>query len=239
MKKLLYLLSVFIVVASLLSSSAQALTPIGPPVATLERGQLAAGFTYGQAEGDIKGTVLGFELVVEDIEVKTYMANLFLGLDDSVELQIDLGGSRYDDVDYCSSGNFTGGFGVKATLSKQDKLKFGVAFMMHWYEANGSGVTMGIPWTEKDDWTEIQVAIGPSFEDGPWRLYGGPFLHFIDGEAEGTIAGIPVSGDFEEDSNVGGFAGLQVDLDDNTTLGFEYQQTGSANVFGASIRFRF
>lgn len=41
MKTLLYLLS--IIVAFLLSSSAQALTPIGPPVATLDRGQFAAG----------------------------------------------------------------------------------------------------------------------------------------------------------------------------------------------------
>ena len=238
MKKLLYLLSV-IVLSGLLSSSALALTPIGPPVATLDRGQFAAGFGYSHSKGDFKAKVLGFSFTVEDVELDTYMANLLFGLDEAVELQIDLGATNYDDGDMSSSGDFAGGFGVKTTFAKQDKLKWGVAFAMHWFEASDSGVTLGIPWTEKDDWTEIQIALGPSYEDGPLRLYGGPFLHFIDGDAEGTIAGIKVSGDFEEDSNFGGFLGAQVDISDNTTLGIEYQQTGSADVIAASILFRF
>jgi len=239
MKTVLYLSSVFVVVACLLSSSALALTPFGPPVATLDKGQFAAGFGYAHSKGNIEFDVLGITGTVDDIEFDTYMANLFFGLDEVVELQIDLGASRYDDGDMSSSGDFAGGFGVKTTFAQQDKLKVGAAFMMHWYEASDSGVMLGIPWTEKDDWTEIQIAVGPSYEDGPWRLYGGPFLHFIDGDAEGTIPGIKVSGDFEEDSNFGGFLGAQFDINDNTTLGIEYLFTGSDYGLGASIRFAF
>jgi len=237
MKRTFYLLVV--VAACLLSSSAQALTPIGPPVATLDRGQLAAGFGYGHSKGDVVAHAFGFKFKVEDIEVDTYMANIFLGLDDAVELQIDLGATLYDAVEMSSSGDFAGGFGVKTTFAKSDKIKWGAAFSMHWFEASGSGVTLGTPWTEEDTLTEIQVAVGPSYKDGLWRLYGGPFLHFIDGEAKGTIAGVPISGDFKEDSNFGGFLGLMVDLNDNTAFGIEYQQTGSANFLGGSIRFAF
>ncbi|MBA7542516.1 hypothetical protein ES705_34839 [subsurface metagenome] len=239
MKKSLCLLCVVVVVSGLCSSSAQALTPIGPPVATLDRGQFAAGFGYSHSSFDLKVSALGITVIAEDQELDTYMANLCFGLDDAVELQIDLGANRYDDDDGNTSDDFAGGFGVKTTFAKQDKLEFGAAFMMHWYEASPSGEYLGIPWSEENEWTEIQVAIGPCYKDGPWCLYGGPFLHFIDGEGDANVGGFEFSGDFEEDSNFGGFVGFQVDLDDNTTFGFEYQQTGSANGLGANIRFKF
>jgi len=237
MKKSLYLLSV--VVSGLLSSSALALTPIGPPVATLKRGQFATGFSYSHSKFDIEGTVLGLSLTIEDVEVETYMVNLLFGLDESFELQFDLGASMGEYDEFGSSGDFAGGFGLKTTFAEQDKVKWGAAFMMHWYEANGSGVTLGIPWTEEDDWTEIQIALGPSYKDGPLCLYGGPLLHFIDGDAEGTIAGIPISGDIEQDSIFGGFVGANVDLSKNITFGIEYQITGSSQAIGASIHFAF
>ena len=239
MKKSLYLLCFVFVLPGLLNSNSLALTPIGSPLATLDRGQFAAGFGYAYSKGEWEGHVFGLTVTVEDIELDTYMANLCFGLDDAVELQIDLGATTYDDGDMTSSGDFAGGVGLKITFAEHDKVKLGSAFMIHWYEASDSGVTLGIPWTENDDWTEIQIAVGPSYENGRLRLYGGPFLHFIDGDADGTIAGFPVSGDFEEESNVGGFVGAQLDLDDNTRLGIEYLFTGSDYGIGASIRFAF
>ena len=239
MKKSLYLLSVVVVVSGLLSSSALALTPIGPPVATLDRGQFAAGSGYCFSKSDIEAHALGISVIAKDQEVTTYMANLLFGLDDAVELQIDLGASRYDDGDGNTSDDFAGGFGVKTTIAKQDKLKLGLAFMMHWFEASPSGESLGVPWSEEDEWTEIQIAIGPCYEDGPLCLYGGPFLHFIDGEGDANVGGFEFSGDLKEDSNFGGFVGAQLDLNDNTTLGIEYLSTGSAYGIGASIRFAF
>ena len=111
--------------------------------------------------------------------------------------------------------------------------------MAHWYKVADSGEIAGIPYTEEDRWSEIQIALGPSYEDGKWRLYGGPFLHFIDGEGDLTVGGIDISGDFEQESIFGGFVGANVDLSENITLGLEYQLTGSANAIGASILFRF
>lgn len=234
MRKLLMAMMVFCA-----AGQAVALTPLGPPAATLEKGQFAAGFGYSWSEGDLEATLLGIDLTVKDVEVDTYMANLVFGVTEGLELQIDLGVSQTDMEDFESTGDFAGGFVLRSTFAQTDKIKWGVASSMHWYEASGSGVTLGIPWTEDDDWTEIQIAIGPSYSDKRFCLYGGPFLHFIDGDVEGTIAGIPVSGDFEEDSNFGGFVGAQIEIAENTTLGIEYQLTGSAQAVGLSILFRF
>lgn len=215
------------------------LTPIGPPVATLDKGQFAAGFGYSQSTGDIKVSAFGLSAIVEDVEVDTYLVNLLYGFAEDIELQIDLGASSYNDNVLSSSGDFAGGFVLRSTFGKSEKVKWGVASSMHWYEASGSGVYLGIPWTEKDTWTEIQIAVGPSYTENRFCLYGGSFLHFIDGEAEGTIAGVPFSGDFEEDSNFGGFVGAQIEIAKNTYLGIEGQATGSAEAVGVSILWRF
>jgi len=221
------------------AGQAFALTPIGPPAATLDKGQFAAGFGYSNSKGDVEGTVLGISLTLEDVELDTYMANLVFGIAQDLELQIDLGASSYDDGDYSSSGDFAAGFVLRSTFAETDKVKWGVASSVHWYEASGSGETLGIQWTEKDTWTEIQIAVGPSYTEDRFCLYGGPLMHFINGDVEGTIAGIPVSGDFEEDSMFGGFVGARIEIAKNTELGIEYLMTGSANAVGASILWRF
>lgn len=221
------------------AGQAFALTPLGPPVARLEQGKFAAGFGYSQSKGDIVGTVLGFSVTLEDVELDTYMANLVFGIAEDLELQIDLGASNYEDDEFRSSGDFAGGIVLRSTFAQTDKVKWGVASSVHWYEASGSGETMGIPWVEKDSWTEIQIVVGPSYTEDRWCLYGGPLLHFIKGDAEGTIAGVPVSGDFEEDSNFGGFVGARIKIAKYTEMGIEYQRTGTADAVGVSILWQF
>lgn len=238
MKNVLYLLCI-VVVAGLLSSSAQALTPIGPPAATLDKGQFAAGFDYTQSKTDIEISGYGITAIVPDCELNTKMANLVFGISKDLELQIDLGTSSYEEDDVSSSGDFAWGFVLRSTFAQQDKVKWGVATSAHWYEASGSGVDFGIPWTETDNWCELQFAVGPSYSDKRFCLYGGPFLHFIDGEAKGTFAGIPISADFEQDSIFGGFIGARIEFAENMELGFEYLNTGSAQAVGLNIRFRF
>ena len=99
-------------------------------------------------------------------------------------------------------------------------------------------------WGESDHHSILMSLSEPednvySYEDGNLCLYGGPFLHFIDGEGDATIGGVDISGDLEEDSNFGGFVSARVDFSENTTLGIEYQLTGSVNALAASILFRF
>jgi len=238
MKILLYLLSV-VVVCCLLSSSALAQTPIGPPVATLDAGQFAAGFSFGYSKGDVVGTVAGVSVIVKDIEVDTYMANLVFGLHEDWEIQIDIGASSYEDMDFSSTGDCAWGFGVKNTFAKQGNVYWGLAVTAHWFEAGDNYEVGELPRSEKVDWSEVKIAIGPSFEEGPLRFYGGPFLQFIDGKGKYTLGPISYSGDFEEDEQFGGFVGANIELNENTTFGAEYQFTGSGQTIGATIRFRF
>lgn len=238
MKKLLYLLCV-VVVSGLCNSSAQALTPIGVPAATLDKGQFAAGFGYSHSNFDLEVSALGITVIAEDQEIDTYMANLIFGLDEKWELQIDLGASVIDVEGMGNKGDFAGGFVLRSTFAQDDKTKWGVASSAHWYETSGGGVYLGVPWTEENKWMEIQIAVGPSYSDKRFCLYGGALLHFIDGEGKATIDGFPFTGDFKQDSIFGGFVGAQIEVAKNTYLGFDYMMTGSAQAIGARILWKF
>jgi len=234
MKKLVIALTVFCA-----AGQALGLTLIGPPAATLDEREYAAGFSYCKSQEDIEVTALGVTVTDKDVKVDTYMANMMLGLGQGWELQVDLGVSETEYYDLESTEDFTVGFAVKKTFWEREKIKWGAALAIHGYRASESGVELGVPWTEEDKWHEVQIAVGPSYNDGTWCLYGGPFLHFIRGGYDLSEDGVDVSGDFEEDSMVGGFVGVQVDLGKNAKMGFEYQRTGSADAIGASILFRF
>lgn len=216
-----------------------ALTPMGPPVATLELGKFAAGFGYSNSQGDVKVTVLEDSYTLKDVELDTYMANLVFGIAEDLELQIDLGALSYEDEDLSSSGDFAGGLVLRSTFAQTDKVKWGVASSVHWYQTKASTEYMGFKYREKATWTEIQIAIGPSYTEDRWCLYGGPFMHFIKGNVESSVAGFSVSGDFEEDSNFGGFVGARIEIAKNTEMGIEYQRTGSDDAVGVSILWRF
>jgi len=239
MKKLLYLLCA-VVVACLLSSPALALTAIGPPAANLDPLQFAAGFGFSRSEMDVEFEILGMSLTSKDNELDAYMANLIWGLHKSWEFQIDLGLSNADYPDgSSSSGDGAFGFGVKTTWLDSGKFKLGSAVTLHFYESHTSGYDLGVLWQEEDEWLDLQIAFGPSYDFGAVCLYGGPFLHFIDGEAEVTFNGSVFSDDFEQADIFGGFVGARFDLSDNASVGIEYQLTGSADALCASVLWKF
>lgn len=239
MKNVLYLLIV-VVVLGLLSSDALGLTPIGPPAATLEGGQFALGFGYSRSEVDVEFEILGMTVTSKDNELDTYMANLIWGLDKSWEFQIDLGLSEADYLDgSSSSGDFAWGLGLKTTWLEDEKFKLGSVFAIHFYDSHTSGYDLGVAWKEHDEWLELQIAAGPSYDFGPVCLYGGPFIHFIDGEADISLNGIDFSDDFEQADMFGGFIGARFDLNDTTSLGIEYLLTGSADAFCVNFLWRF
>lgn len=241
MKIILHLLKMlcFVVLFDLLSSSVLALTPLGPPVVTLDKGEYAIGFGYSQSKSDMEAHMYGSTFAIEDVELDAYMVNFIFGLNENVEFQIDLGISDYDYDNFSSSDDFAGGFAIKTTLSKSDKIEWGAAFTMHWYEANSSKLITGMPWTEEAKWTEIQVAFGPSYKNGVLRLYGGPFLNWVDGDAKVMVGNVDVSGEIQHESIFGGFVGTQFDVTDNAVLGFEYQLTSSGDAITVRFLWKF
>ena len=239
MKTVLYLLCFVFVVACLLSSSALALTPIGVPAATLEQDQFAAGFSFSKSTIDAEVSALGFQALIKDVEIDTYMANLIFGAHENWEFQIDLGVMNAEYADSSSNGDFAGGLGVRTTWVQDGNYKLGSVVAVHFYESSTSGTYNGLDWQETDKWTEVQVAIGPSYDFGNLCLYGGPFLHIIDGTGDYSENGFSFSGDFEQDDMFGGFVGVTFEPGYQATFGIEYQKTGSADALSFSILWRF
>lgn len=234
MRKLLMAIIVFCV-----AGQAFGLTPLGPPAAMIDQGLFEVGFGYSKSKGDIKLEALGIKEKARNVEVNTYMANLVFGIVENLELQVDLGVSDTEYESETSKGDFAWGFVLRTTLGQTDEITWGGVGSVHWYTSTDSGEDFGFQWTEKDKWTEIQFAVGPTWERDQWCLYGGPFLHYINGEGKVRSDVYEYSGDFEEDSSFGGFVGARIEIAKNTALGIEYQRTGSANAVGASVLWRF
>jgi len=153
---------------------------------------------------------------------------------------------------------FDGGFGLawgigtKATFWEDEELSWGGLLQITWLEPDDSSITLaGDPVfsgdAELDIW-EVQIAAGPT-----WRafdnlcIYGGPFLHFVNGDLDlsgstvdmGTPISVDASGDIEEESQFGGYVGAQFDLDQDTFCFIEGQFTGDAWGIGLGASRRF
>lgn len=243
MKRTFYLLG-FVVVACLLSSSAQALAPLGPSMAGLDRGKMSLGFDFADSESDIKVTGLGISGTLEDVESQVYFTKLGLGLLDNWEMFVRLGTADHETEGYQGSSGFAYGWGTKVTLSKGDPVSWGTIFQMTWSESSDTLSEDVPPYGTIDadidiDIIEIQIAIGPTYRKDNFILYGGPFLHLIDGELDVSTLGVTGSFDLKQKSEFGGYIGAMFDLAESSSLFFEYQNTGDASAIAGGIVWRF
>lgn len=277
MEKRILLLVVIFMGVGLLSSAALALPPIGPPKSGLDKDQFSAGFEYGYSDMDLEGTYkleaeaptvpasFSFKekINIEDFKNNMYFGNLGYGITDNWDVFVRLGAADLEIEDELEFGNgFAYGFGTKMTFAETDALTWGGLFQMTFFNPDDEGVSIdedlggGDSMTASGDleldWWEIQIAVGPTWQmNDSICIYGGPFFHFVDGDAEGKYTGTaniggtdyPASAkesvDFEEDSMFGGFVGAQFDLAENASFCVEYQLTGDASAFSTGIVWRF
>ena len=232
MKKRILLLVVILMGAGLWSSSALALALMGPPMAELEQGQKSAGFNLSYGKMDIEESALGSSWTLEDVESFTYLVNLGYGVTNNWEAFIRLGLTDIEQDDFNGSSEFAYGFGTKATFVQQDSMALGGLFQILWSEADDtvSGINTEVKYYE------IQIAVGPTYNMDGISIYGGPFLHFVEGEID--YASILTS-DIKQESIFGGYIGAQFDIAENTSCHIEYQLTGDASAIGAGIVWRF
>ncbi len=264
-----------IMIVGLISSSALALDPMGPPAAGLEQGRFRAGVDYSYSQMDLElsdgtwtefldGVFLdageGTSFTLENFKVNKVYANLGYGFADNCEGFLRLGAtdgefgdSIWEDSEkFDSNAELAVGGGVKATFFQEGGLKLGALLQASWAEYHGK---LDAPhWAAPDfvelEMAEVQIAIGATYT---WAdsisVYGGPFFHFIRGELDDTVSEVdPISGgllnsvyvwDVDEDSAFGGYLGVQLEPVEGCSLNVEYQRTGSADAFGASIMWRF
>ena len=195
--------------------------PMGPPKAMLDQNQsgLRGEYVYGKMNIDAGGDV------VEGIQINKIYVNLGHGIANNLEVfarfgvanaEVDetypLGAETYS-VGESDFGVSIGG-GTRATLIAGDKLSFGVLAQISWAQIDDfdtdTTAALGPGSSIEFDMQliELQIALGATWDMSEWvSIYGGPFLHIINGDIDAEIrAG-------------GGTASLEADLDDDGVFG--------------------
>jgi hypothetical protein len=157
---------------------------------------------------------------------------------------------EYDGFD--GSFGLAWGFGTRATFWQDADVSWGGLLQITWLEPGDGSIDMvGDPVfsgdAEVDIW-EVQIAVGPTLRlDDNARVYGGPFLHFVNGDLDysgstvdmGDVIRVEATGDIEEKSQFGGYAGAHLDVDENTSCCIELQFTSDAWGIGIGAARRF
>ena len=252
-KRILYLCVVLI---GLCGSTALALDPMGPPKASLQKGQWSAGVDYSFSDMTIQRTTTSWtsstKNVAEIDEMHKVYATIGHGLNDNVEgfVRIGVGSPEVDrlggNTEWKSDGgdwDAIWGLGVKVTLSENENVAWG--FLAQYSSAELSCDQAEIGGTDEQaidlDISELQIAFGPTVKViDRVSVYGGPFLHIIDGSyVDKNSSGDRLTKTIEEESAFGGYIGAQVDLATNTTLNIEYMGTGDAWALAGGVKFSF
>jgi hypothetical protein len=268
MEKKLFLLGVALVLVGLCSSVTLALDPIGPPVAGCKQNQFSVGFEYAYGEMDLEASgplskTSHTKAVIEDVESNKYFARIGYGLSDDWEIftRIGIVDAEFDgdgsSPDFESDEEFAFGVGTKKTFVDNGDVKWGAVFQFSWAGedmddrfsgqsisfANG-GISASSVSKVELEWYEIQLALGPQWmvEEGIY-LYGGPFLHFLEGDLDLETAPSSPSTryeyEIEQESEFGGFVGCLVELDPHIAANVEGQYTNDAWLLVAGVTWLF
>jgi hypothetical protein len=248
---------------------------LGPPTAGLEQGQFDLGGEYAYSNVDFeakdgswteyldnsynsKGNADSF--TIKNFKTSTGFVRFGYGIGDNAEVFVRLGTSkaRFDDSIWEDSEKFNSDFdsvfgvGFKVTVFEQENFKFGGLFQAD--TAQYDGQLYANHWASRDfvkaDITQFKIAIGGTciLSEG-FSVFGGPFLHFINGsltdeltEVDSGTGGLlrsKYTWEIREDSIVGGYIGARIDIAENSSVALEFQHTSGADVIGAGVDWRF
>jgi len=196
---------------------------------------------------------------LKDLKTNRTYVNLGYGVADICEVFLRVGGAKAkfgdsiweDEESFDSSSGLAVGGGIKATFFDEGDLKLGGLFQVHWSEY--SGLLDAAHWAAPDhvevDLAEIQIALGAQYAlSDRASIYAGPFLHFAGGDLDDIYSEADGGGgqltshyswNIKEDSIVGMFAGVQLEITENCSFNVELQGTGSAQAVGASVAWKF
>ncbi len=200
---------------------------------------------------------------IESLTTNVILGSLGFGVSDSWDVFVSVGGADAGDditeelANGADGNKYTGfdssfeicyGVGSRITFWEDGDVTWGGLFQILWQNPDGSidlraanDPTFTLTGDAELDFWEVQVAVGPTWEGDDFRVYGGPFLHIIDGDidldttgVDGTLATWQVlsSGDIREASQFGGYAGAQWLMADNMSANVEIQFTADAWAVG-------
>jgi hypothetical protein len=211
-------------------------------------------------------TVEDGEHKIQDLESNVVLCQVGYGLSGGWDVFLRLGAAdAEDDIErnypdgatdlyegFDGSFGFAWGLGTRATFWQDGDVSWGGLVQVTWLEPDDSDIGLSgdtnFSGNAEIDFWELQIAVGPTVQmDDNFRIYGGPFLHFVDGDLElsgqtddaGTQIRVEASGDIEEESQFGGFAGAHWDMNENTACYIEGQLTADAWSIGIGAARRF
>lgn len=247
MKKLIVVLTVLV-----LSSSVFALQTLGPPKAGLRKGGFGVSVDYLYGKQDIQlnhgfSPGGGPKITMDGMKVHSVGVKLGYGFTDNFEAFISttggsIRGSEPGGISFNSENGYSLGFGTKATFTKCNGMDWGGIFQILWASMDGKTKASGASWSSDVSLYEIQIAVGPTYQlNDKVAIYGGPFLHFLDGRmsAKSRAGAGRIAYDLDQGSYFGGYIGAAVDITTKADFCIEYQHTATADALGMSLRYKF
>ena len=200
---------------------------------------------------------------IENLTTNMVLGSLGFGVSDSWDVFVSVGGADAGDdiTEELASGTdgnkYTGfdssfeicyGIGSRVSFWEDGDVTWGGLFQILWQNPDGSidikaanDPTFTLTGDAELDFWELQIAVGPTWEGENFRVYGGPFLHIVDGDIDLDTTGVDSfdatwqvisSGEVTETSQFGGYAGAQWLVADNATANIEIQFTADAWAVG-------
>lgn len=218
-----------IIIAVLFGSPVWALTYMGPPSSDVKQGELFLGFDYSNSEVDFEFRGNTQNGVLANVDRDLYLGRAGIGLIDGFEIFGRLGMGEIEEL----GNESVWGAGTRVTFIEKDDISWGALFQLTSLSADETGRLGGGTLDGDFDVYEYQFAIGPTFDN---TVYFGPFVHFVDGDAD--LAGLG-SVDIEQESEFGLYIGVMWELGNETSLNIEFQGTDDAKMGGISLIHKF
>lgn len=158
-----------------------------------------------------------------------------------------------------SSYGLAWGAGTRATFCRSGPWSFGGLAQVTWFDPGDSDIEYADPVVPPGeatlvqvgeasiDFWQTQISLAVAYEMEAVRVWGGPFVQFIEGDFErsGSILfdgqnfgdTFDASGDIREESQIGGFVGASVELGEQWNLWGEGQITGDSWLVGVGFAF--
>jgi hypothetical protein len=258
-------LIIVVTAAIFMSTPVLAFDFMGPATSRLkDAGKTSAGVEYFWSSMEIDADSLpSLDLTsdtIDDFEINKTTGNLALGMGRGSELFFRFGVARVDCDDEDDWGGIPDrmgssdevlvlGGGAKWTLYDEAGFGWGLLAQMSWseYDYDGKSYAVGEhDVTLSPEWQiyEVQIATGPTLNlNEDLMVYGGPFLYFLDGDADfkGVIDGVgsKISADLEQESLLGGYIGADLALGRNANISFEVQATSGSYGLGGQFVWKF
>jgi hypothetical protein len=164
----------------------------------------------------------------------------------------EVGSTSREYQDFDGNYGFSCGIGTRATFYRYKNITLGGSLQFNWTNPGQSDATdakdPNFSGEAELKYWEVQLAVGPAIEFDFVRVYGGPFLNYIDGDIDisgnsETILSLPLkessSPEIEEKIQFGGFLGAQWNLENNITLITEGQVANEGWRIGISTSWKF